>query len=694
MKKLFTLLLIIVCFFSISSFANSWNLPGIEIISRAEWWADESIRYLSMSYSDFKELQKKRQEEAMDQLAASDYNKFLEKQKEDWRLEYERMARNDYLSSFFSLEQQINNVVYNNWLSYLSWPQSYNYQKSKIIVHHTADNTSGFTGLESVREYLHKTYKFHAITRWRGDIWYNFLIDPYGNIYEGRAGWAGVIAAHTLRNNTPSVWIALMWNFEIQQPTAKQLVSLVKLISTLSAKYNIDPTATAHYHREIKESPYMKSNQSYTIAGHRDAWATACPGKNLYALLPQIRALVKQALVSGTSLPSISNTNQSTTNTSQTSTSTNISTNTINQTSSNSTISSNPSSTSSSSNARWLNLLKNWRPVFDQISQAFKKEYLKKKKTSLATTFTNKITAKVSLDQVKQYIKSDISVLLHELSMDYKSWDIYCDSICSFQSPSGIYKSDSASIKISNWKLLLSINNQNYLLDKIIVTANAGLIEIKNYPRVSYMNIPWNTFYGSISFEKWPIKNLKTDKYDNQYILVNTLSFHQYLRWIAETNDSEEPEKIKAINLISKMYALFYMHPENIHPSIPASAPYLAVDHPDIFQKYVWAGLEKTLKIVPQFVSAQRNEIILYDGYVPILPYFSCSAGFTWSAKDKWWWQDTPYLVSRVDIDKCSDFSGHWVWLSGKWAQFFAKNSRTYQEILNYYYPGIQIINL
>jgi hypothetical protein len=31
-----------------------------------------------------------------------------------------------------------------------------------------------------------------------------------------------------------------------------------------------------------------------------------------------------------------------------------------------------------------------------------------------------------------------------------------------------------------------------------------------------------------------------------------------------------------------------------------------------------------------------KNTVVLYDGYVPILPYFSCSAGFTWSAKEKW----------------------------------------------------------
>jgi uncharacterized protein with LGFP repeats len=101
--------------------------------------------------------------------------------------------RNDYLQTNFPDEQKIDAVVYQNGVNYLSWPQSYHYTKNKIIVHHTAGDTSSFTGKESVIAYLKDVYKFHTITRGRGDIGYNFLIDPYGNIYEGRAGGDSVI---------------------------------------------------------------------------------------------------------------------------------------------------------------------------------------------------------------------------------------------------------------------------------------------------------------------------------------------------------------------------------------------------------------------------------------------------------------------------------------------------------------------
>ena len=78
------------------------------------------------------------------------------------------------------------------------------------------------------------------------------------------------------------------------------------------------------------------------------------------------------------------------------------------------------------------------------------------------------------------------------------------------------------------------------------------------------------------------------------------------------------------------------MNSANIHPSIPAGADYRAIDNPDMFQKYVGAGREKTSKTSASTLAAIKNIVVLYNGYVPILPYFSCSAGFTWSAKDKW----------------------------------------------------------
>lgn len=662
-KKLFFLVVAIT--FISPAFASEWNLPGIEIISRSERWANETMRYMNMSYAERKERLKTKTEEEMKRLEETDFDEFFEKQK----AEYEKEMRNDYLQTKFPDEQKVDAVVYQNGTNYLSWPQSYHYAKNKIIVHHTAGDTSSFTGKESVITYLKDVYKFHTITRGRGDIWYNFLIDPYGNIYEGRAGGDSVIWAHTNWNNTPSVWISLMGNFDIQKPTAEQIKSLVSLIAALSKKYNIDPTAKAEYHKVLTDVPYIKSVEAGSIAGHRDAGVTSCPGKNIYAMLPQIKTMVVSTMAKGVlvsssevmkSLPTVKTIQKTVSNT-----------------------------------KKWLHLLKDRKPAYDKISQAFQQTYIKKHGTKKATVTSNKISAKITLEEAKQYLNSDISVVLHELSTQFVQWDIACSSTCSFITPSGTYQGTFANIEIAEWGLLLQLEGKKYLEQNIKIQAKANdLIEVKNYARVSYYKIPRNTFYGSLTFEKGKIKNLSSGKFDTQYLVINTLPFHKYLKWIVETNDSEHKEKIKTMNLISKGYALFYMNKKNKHPSIPDGAKYTAIDSPEMFQKYVWAGVEKTLKTVPDLVDAQKNEIIFYDNYLPILPYFNCSAGFTRSAKDKRWWSDTPYLVSRVDIEKCSDFNGHGVGLSGKWAQFFAQNWWTYKEILYYYYQGIEILTL
>jgi peptidoglycan hydrolase-like amidase len=56
-------------------------------------------------------------------------------------------------------------------------------------------------------------------------------------------------------------------------------------------------------------------------------------------------------------------------------------------------------------------------------------------------------------------------------------------------------------------------------------------------------------------------------------------------------------------------------------------------------------------------LSLTKDEFILYDNYIPILPYFSCSVGFTFSAKQKFGWTDTPYLKNSLDLKKCKTFS-------------------------------------
>jgi hypothetical protein len=79
------------------------------------------------------------------------------------------------------------NTTY-NWQS-IWWTEYHRNKKTKIIIHDTASDNTTIKTQEDAIAYLQYVYKYHTLTNTRWDIWYNFIIDPFGNIYEGRAWW-------------------------------------------------------------------------------------------------------------------------------------------------------------------------------------------------------------------------------------------------------------------------------------------------------------------------------------------------------------------------------------------------------------------------------------------------------------------------------------------------------------------------
>ncbi|MEI7563815.1 MAG: peptidoglycan recognition family protein [bacterium] len=86
------------------------------------------------------------------------------------------------------------------------------------------------------------------------------------------------MGAHAAWNNTSTIGVALMGNFNIQEPTDPQLQALVKLSTALAKKYKIDPMAKVSYFKPSDWPPYITTVTSYAVAGHRDdGQATSCP---------------------------------------------------------------------------------------------------------------------------------------------------------------------------------------------------------------------------------------------------------------------------------------------------------------------------------------------------------------------------------------------------------------------------------
>jgi len=703
MKRLLTLFLFV--FFITCSFANSRNLPGIKLITREEWGADS--KYLFSDYKEYKVLIEN-QKKYLENLKKNKYKykKYLEKKAKE-------KTREKYLLENYKNSVKADKVIKTlNWKD-LWWDIAYKNNKTSIIIHHTAADYNKFKTKEDIEKYLRWTYYYHAIKRGWGDIGYNFLIDKFWNIYEGRAGWEWVVWANSKRNNVQSIWIALIWNFEIQKPTQAQLDALKKLSLALARKYTINPYKQITYHKESKKYPYIKDVQNMSIVWHRDTWYTLCPGKNLYILIPEIRDYVSKNL-SSTNLVSVKKSTKKEVfkNLGKKFT---LTDKIFIKFSGLVSCENKDSNLYVECNSKWITLQRKWYvgfknyfitayssdtkytlkiyPIFmDDIRILMKSKadkYLANKKAKYKI---KKIKYKVSLSEAKKFSKENVKVLLYDLSLR-NFYNISCTKNCKVITDLKTFDSVKK-FKIDKFDdyMLLWLGDKSYAVKYVDISSNWGEIVFNEYKRKSYAGIPWNSFKGSIVIKKNPIKYISSGKVLNKYVVINLLPFDEYLEWVAEVNDQVNPEKAKVMALLIKSYVLFYFNKKNQHPSIPANASYNVIDDPRSFQKYVGAWYERTSKKWHNILESVKDKFLVYDNYIPILPYFNCSPWFTFSAEQKFWWIDTPYLQNSIDLWKCKNFKWHGVWLSWKWAEYLADKGLKMEEIIQWYFPGVKVV--
>ncbi|MFJ5176549.1 peptidoglycan recognition protein [Streptomyces griseoviridis] len=158
------------------------------------------------------------------------------------------------------------------------------------FVHHTATG-NGYTCAQSA-SVIRGIYRYHVKSlRWR-DIGYNFLIDKCGGIYEGRAGGVGkaVLGAHTLGFNSNSTGIAVLGSFGSAKPPAAAVTALARLTAWKLGLYGANPRGKT-YLKSGGGNLYRKGKnvRLNVISGHRDGFATDCPGGQLYSRLGTTR---------------------------------------------------------------------------------------------------------------------------------------------------------------------------------------------------------------------------------------------------------------------------------------------------------------------------------------------------------------------------------------------------------------------
>jgi N-acetylmuramoyl-L-alanine amidase len=157
------------------------------------------------------------------------------------------------------------------------------------VVHHTA-GSNAYTREESAA-IVRGIEIYHVQGNGWNDIGYNFLVDKYGQVFEGRYGGVdkAVIGAHAEGFNTGSVGIAVLGSYGATRISAAARASLEQLLAWKLDLAHVDPLSTLTW--KSGGNPRFASGVPVflrAISGHRDTGFTDCPGDALYAELPQI----------------------------------------------------------------------------------------------------------------------------------------------------------------------------------------------------------------------------------------------------------------------------------------------------------------------------------------------------------------------------------------------------------------------
>ena len=158
-----------------------------------------------------------------------------------------------------------------------------------VFVHHTA-TTNDYSEAD-VPAIIRSIYAYHVQANGWNDIGYNYLVDRYGHIWEGRYGGitSNVVGAQTLGFNTGSVGIAYIGDGDSTPLTDAARQALVSLISWRLDLAHVDPRSTTQM--TSGGNPKYAAGKVVTlraVSGHRDGTLTDCPGDAIYAQLPGI----------------------------------------------------------------------------------------------------------------------------------------------------------------------------------------------------------------------------------------------------------------------------------------------------------------------------------------------------------------------------------------------------------------------
>jgi len=164
-----------------------------------------------------------------------------------------------------------------------------------MVVHHTASNTAPYSQAD-VPNLIRGFWRYHVGTNGWCDIAYNFLVDSFGGVWEGRQGGItkAIVGGHTRGFNSETTSVSQIGNFEQNVPTDAMTSATSRVVGWKLGYHGLDPqgrtTLTNRSGGTIKGVPNGGQVPVSVVPGHRDLGTTVCPGRNTYATLPTIRS--------------------------------------------------------------------------------------------------------------------------------------------------------------------------------------------------------------------------------------------------------------------------------------------------------------------------------------------------------------------------------------------------------------------
>jgi hypothetical protein len=165
-------------------------------------------------------------------------------------------------------------------------------QVQLAFVHHTV-NTNDY-GPEDSAAIVLGIAKYHRDHNGWNDLGYNFLVDQYGQIFEGRAGGIdlAIVGAQAQGFNSVSTGVACIGTYMTVAQTEAGMEALARIIGWKLSYHAIPVAGEVTVTSAGGETNRFPSGTPVTfqrISGHRDGNATSCPGTVLYGQLADLR---------------------------------------------------------------------------------------------------------------------------------------------------------------------------------------------------------------------------------------------------------------------------------------------------------------------------------------------------------------------------------------------------------------------